>query len=413
MAKRFAVVGAGIIGTCCALALQREGYTVMLFDPAGPGEGASKGNAGVIANNMCLPLATPGILRQVPRMLLDPRAPLVIRWRCLPALMPWLLRFLRSAEPKRMNASAEAMAELLSNALAAYDEQLDHLGMPELIQRKGWLMVYRNAAQFEAARREVDMLRRYGVRAEELTAEEVHAREPALAADVHHAIDFPDCAHTPDPHVLVRRLAEAFTARGGQVVKARITSLDRGVGGQWRLQAASGSQEEADGVVIAAGIDSGDLAKKAGTPLPLESERGYSLTLPVDGHGLQGPLLGGDLRVGITPMESQLRIAGTVELASPDAPPDFRRAETAFSYVRSLLPGLDAEPAGHWMGHRPSLPDSVPVISPAPGSPNVFFAFGHGHLGITTGAVTGRLIADMVAGRQCEMDVHPFRAARF
>lgn len=413
MSKHFAVIGAGIVGTCCALALQRDGYGVTLLDPATPGEGASKGNAGVMATNMCLPVATPGVMREVPRMLFDRQAPLVIRWRYLPALMPWLARFLRSARRERVDAGARALTELLQHALPAYDELLADLGMPDLVQRKGWLMVFRDASAFDAGRRDADMLCRYGVRSEELCGDQVHAREPALASNIRHAIFFPDCAHTLDPCALVRDLASAFEARGGRIVKARITSLERGMNKRWHLRAATGAQEEADGVVISAGIDSRALAGKIGLRLPLESERGYSLTLPSNGLALQGPVLGGDLRVGITPMDGRLRIAGTVELASPKASPDYRRAEMLLPYARSLLPGVASTPDGHWMGHRPSLPDSLPVIAPAPNTENAFLAFGHGHLGLTTGAVTGRLIADMVAGRPPRINVQPFRADRF
>jgi glycine/D-amino acid oxidase-like deaminating enzyme len=412
MRKRIAVVGAGAVGVCCALALQKDGHEVVLLDPAGPGEAASKGNAGVIANNMCIPLATPDLFRQLPQMLLDRRAPLRIVWPYLPWLAPWLVRFFLAARPARVASATKALASILAQALPAYRTLLSDAGMAELMQEDGWLLVYEDARRFEAARRQIDDQRHHGVRIEALSGEDLRARQPALAETIECAYLYPDCAHVLDPLVLVRRLAEVFVVRGGQREVARATVIEPAASRSWQVRTDAGDHH-ADAVVIAAGIWSRPLAAALGVRVPLESERGYSVTLPRPGVGLNGPILSGDYLVGLTPMGASLRIAGTVELASREAPANYARADMLLEMGQRLLPGLDGSGAERWMGHRPSTPDSLPVIGESSACPGVYFAFGHGHLGLTLAAITGDMIADLAAGRPPQLDSKPFRPERF
>jgi glycine/D-amino acid oxidase-like deaminating enzyme len=412
MSKRIAVVGAGAVGTCCALALQKDGHEVVLLDPDGPGEAASKGNAGVIANNMCIPLATPDMFKQLPQMLFDRRAPLRIVWPYLPWLAPWLGRFFLAARPARVASATKALASILAQALPAYRALLKDAGIPEILQEHGWLLVYEDTRRFEAAQRQISEQRRHGVRIEELSGDDLRIRQPALAETIQRAYLYPDCAHVVDPLVLVRRLADTFVARGGQLDVARATAIEAGASQSLQLRSNAGTYR-VDAIVIAAGIWSRPLATSLGARVPLESERGYSLTLPRPGMSLNGPILSGDFLVGLTPMGASLRIAGTVELASVDAPANHARADMLLDMAQRLLPGLDGSGAERWMGHRPSTPDSLPVIGHCHTCPGVYFAFGHGHLGLTLAAITGKMIADLAAGRPPPLDAEPFRPDRF
>lgn len=412
MAKRIMVIGAGVVGICCAISLQKDGHDVVVIDTGLPGEATSKGNAGVIANNMRIPLATPDTLKQLPEMLLNPRAPLRIAWPYLPSLTPWLVRFALAARPTRVASAAKALSSILQEALPAYHTLLDDVGAPELLRHQGWLMVYRDARRFDAAHPRVEEQRQYGVRVDPMSKAEVAALQPDLSDDIQGAFMYPDCAHVNDPLVLVRKLAGAFAERGGCLNPARARSIGRLSGGTLRVRTEQ-EDYEVDAVVVAAGIWSRDLAASIGARVPLESERGYSLTIPAPGVALNGPILSGDHFAGVTPMGTRLRVAGTVELASRDARPNYGRADMLADAVQALFPRVDISDAEKWMGHRPSTPDSLPVLGESQACPGVYFAFGHGHLGVTLAAVTGRITADLASGREPEIDVTPFRAERF
>ena len=410
--KSVVILGAGIVGTCVALLLQDHGWRVTLLDPKAPGEGASKGNAGIIAVDHVTPVAMPGILRQVPHMLLQRKAPLSIRWRYLPRLAPWLYEFLRASRPGRLPAICDALASLMRDAYEAYLPLLDGCGGRDLIKRQGWLMVYESERMFAGARKEFDLKRERGVRVELMGASEIRQLAPAVSRHVRHGAFFPDCGHTINPHRLVRTLARAVEDRGGTIVlgEARDFAFDDG-----RVKAVIGTSGEiaADAVVVACGAWSRPLAARLGSRVPLDTERGYHVTFGAPEVELPFPIVSGDHRFGVTPMENGLRAAGTVEFGGLEAPPSPYRHELLVERTAGLLPGLHTGEQSRWMGFRPSMPDSLPVIGRAPACPNAYFAFGHGHIGITTGAVTARLLAQQMLGRPTDVDLAPFRADRF
>ncbi len=409
--RHVVVVGAGAVGVCCAAYLRRDGHAVTLIDAGEPGDGASKGNGGIIATNMCVPVATPEVLRRVPWMLLDREAPLRIRWRHLPRLAPWLARFVLSARPVTVERIARELAGLLDLALDSYAPLLQYAGAGELIRRGGWLHVFENAQVMADAAATVELQRRCGVRVERLDGPALREREPALSPTIAGGYHYPDCAHTVDPQLLVRTLAEAFVRGGGRLLRGRVDGLEIADG---RVRAVRADAEVAplDAVVIAAGAWSYPLARAVGADVPLDTERGYHLMLPDPGIALRGPLVCGGPDFGITPMRHGIRLAGTVELADLHAPPDPRRSTMLYDMARRILPGLSDAGAAQWMGFRPSLPDSKPVIGVSPGVPNAYLAFGHGHLGVTMAAATGRLIADLVASRTPPIDLAPFSPGR-
>ena len=407
-----AVLGAGIVGTCCALALQREGFRVTLIDRDAPGAGTSSGNAGLIQTGTPMPMATPGMLRQVPSMLLDPRGALVIRWRHLPRLVPWLWRFLRQSAARRAEANARAQMRLLEQVADAFRELVAAAGAGDMLRHKGLLFVYRSAAEARAAGWEMDLFRRNGVRVDTLGADELRQMEPALNRDYTHGFFLPDCFYTVDPRHLTERLAEAFRQAGGVFRTAEVTGIEMGAAGPCGLRTA-GETIPVERLVLAAGVFSRPFARELGIPVPLESARGYHLMLPEESVRLNGPVLDGKRHFAVTPMAGGVRLAGMVELASIEAPPNYERARMLLPLAQDMLPALQGAQAQPWMGHRPATPDSLPVIERSRRYPNTFFAFGHGQLGLTMGAITGLLIADLACGRPPRIDLAPYRSDRF
>ena len=410
--RHFTVVGAGIVGVCCGYALLRDGHRVTLIDRDEPGRGCSFGNGGIIQIGASVPVATPGVLRQVPRMLLDPNGPLVIRWPCLPRLTPYLLRFIASARPDRVEQISIAIATLLDGAIDAFRDMLGAASALEAITGTGELYVYQSEAAYRGARAAHDMRRRRGVWVEDLTADEVRQLVPALGSSVRHGVFLPDCMTAANPFHLTTRLVDAFRRDGGVVHLETLRDIEIGPARRLTLLTDAG-RRGTDGLVLATGAWSRQWAVKLGTRIPMDSERGYHVMLGDPGVELRVPVLSGDHRFGITPMADGIRLAGTAELASLDAPPNYRRAEMMLPLARSLLPDLRVESRDNWMGHRPSTPDSLPVIGRAPDFPEAFFAFGHGHLGLTLGPITGKLIADLAAGRPSPLDMEPYAAERF
>lgn len=407
------VVGAGIVGVCSAFTLQREGWAVTLVDPDEPGEGCSFGNAGILASTNVAPVAMPGVLADVPRMLMDPMSPLAIRWAYLPRLMPWLIGFLRASTPARVEAISIALASLSGRVFEDLAPLVDEAGAGDLLVRRGYVGAYRNPAKLAGMRVELALKRRRGMRVEELGPDELRQLEPALARDIVGGYYLPDAGHTVNPLALTQHLVAAFLRRGGIVRRARVLDFaEFGDAGPRSVVTDSGSIP-CDLAVVAAGAYSRALAARLGADVPLDTERGYHTVLPRPGIEMRMPVMAGDGGFAITPMATGVRLAGTVEFGSVDAAPNYKRIDPLLKHAKALLPGLDLRDGSQWMGRRPSMPDSVPVIGRSPRHRNALLAFGHGHLGLTYAAVTGRLIADLAADRVPVLDVTPFSPARF
>lgn len=406
-----AVIGAGIVGVCCALSLQKEGLRVALLDRAGPGEGCSKGNAGHLAVEHISPLSSPATILQVPKMLMQANGPLVVRWEYLPKLLPWLIRFLLAGRPIQVAAATRAIAALNQGALAAYDVLSETLDLQELIRKEGTLLACESARGLAAARRESCHLSRHGIRSRIMARDELAAFDPALNPDLKGGLYFPDSAHVVDPLRLVQRLAQTFQNRGGQFVQANVDDIVADNGACQLITA--GCDIRARFAVIAAGAWSRPLAAKVGHDVPLDTERGYHFMVLDPSAVPRVPTSSHEQRFVMTPMEHGLRIAGRVELGGLKLPMNPARATQLLPLARNLLPGLGGTRHETWMGFRPTLPDSLPVIDRAREFPQVLFAFGHHHLGLTQAAVTGMLIADLLAGRQPGIDLEPYRVERF
>ncbi len=410
--RHFAVVGAGIVGICCALQLQRDGHRVTVVDYQGPGEGTSRGNAAVIAGGACEPVAMPGILGRVPGMLTDPLGPLAIRWSYLPRLAPWLLRFIAASRPDRVEDISKALRELSLRCVAAFKPLTEAAKISDMIRDTGWLSVYKTEASFKHARDEFELQERRGVKFDVLTGDQVRQMEPSLAPIFDRGVYFPENSMTVNNFRLVQRLAEDFLARGGRLLNEKVIDVVAGPQGPSEL-VTEGGRHPIEAVVVAAGAWSRELTRRLGHRVPLDTERGYHVMLPDPGVMPRMPIHIGDHGFVATPLEHGLRFAGTVELGGLQAAPNWNRADILLKHGRTIFPGLREGGLDRWMGYRPSFPDSLPVISGSPKMPNTYFAFGHGHLGLSFAAITGKMIADLAAGRESGFDRRPYRVDRW
>ena len=407
--KNIIVVGAGIAGMNCALQLQRDGHRVTVVDRLDPGEGCSFGNAGFISPGSATPRATPKLLRKVPGYLLDRRGPLHLRWSYLPQAMPWLLRFARASDPRVVETGKKGLRALHAPAFDIYDSLID---TSDIIRRLGQLHIFETDAAFAESRALNEQRRASGIAVEELDQAALRQMVPELSSICRHALFFPDNGHTVSPVRLVRTLADRFASEGGTVERRSVEGFETTNGNVTAVRSSEGS-DTADLVVIAAGAWSARLTRQLGDAVPLETQRGYHLELPTPGVSLRIGLQSHERNFTITPMENGLRMAGTAEFAGLDAPPDYRRARMLYDHTKRFFPDLRDDDAREWMGHRPTTPDSLPVVDRASRHANVYYAFGHGHTGLSGSPMTGKLIADMVAGREPSIDPTPYRLSRF
>jgi D-amino-acid dehydrogenase len=412
MRQRVAVIGAGVVGLSCASYLQMHGHDVTLIDPRPPGEYCSFGNAGCFSRCSCVPLGLPGTWKDVPGWLMDPAGPLFIPLRYGLRITPWLWRFQRSTSMARVNRIADALHALLTVTLDKWRPLAARAGVPELIVQQGYAFTYESEAAFAADALGREIRRARGVNIDVLTGPDIRGFDPALSPRLTHLVLLPEQGHCPNPLRLSRALAERLRAGDAHFVNQPATAFDVVDGRVVRIR-TGGDTIDTTAVVIAAGAHSNGLSSQLGSHVPLETERGYHVMLESPNAVPRIPVASGEGKYFVTPMEGGLRIAGTVELAGLHAPPNYKRADALLEKAKRLLPELRPGKFERWMGHRPSLPDSMPVIGRAPRASNAYLAFGHGHVGLTAAAPTGEIIADLVGGRAPFMNIAPFSADRF
>jgi len=345
-------------------------------------------------------------------MLADPLGPLAIRWSYLPRLTPWLLRFMAAGGTRRVEEISIALGGLMEGALAAYTPLLAQADAKDMIRRTGWACVYESEAGFRRYQPMLELQRRRSVPFEVLEPEALRQLEPSLAPIFTQAVLYPEVGHSVNSFRMVQVLAGTFQKNGGALHRAAVHGFDIGPEGPRAVLTEAGPVP-CDGVVVAAGAWSKPLAAELGAPVPLETERGYHVQFPEPGIAPRLPIYSVERAFVATPLELGLRCAGTVELGGLQAPPNWARAEAIARHARRWFPDLRTEGATRWMGFRPSMPDSLPVIGRSPRFSNVFLAFGHGHCGMILGARTGALVAALAAGRDPGLDMTPYRADRF
>jgi glycine/D-amino acid oxidase-like deaminating enzyme len=404
-----AVIGAGVVGLTIALELAEAGRDVVLVDPGKPGMGASYGNAGTIAGYATSPVGTPDVLRSLPSLLLSRTSPLAIRHRALPELTPWLLRFLWQSLPAQAERNARAIAGLLDGAAARWDDLALRVSGAGILQRRGCLYVCETPQALAAAGAEMDRRRALGVEVELIGPDRLAELEPGLPKGPAGAAFFTDATFLDDPGRMMGLLASAVLARARHlpVATERLTRGPDGV-----MIEGPGLHLHARKVVIAAGAHSRKLALQAGDRIPLDTERGYHVEWDMAEPLLARPTCPTARGFYFCPMAGRLRVAGTVELGGLTLPPSPHRIRKLVEGARVFFPELGV-PDREWMGFRPSLPDSLPVIGPSRGGAEVIHAFGHGHLGVTMAPMTARIVGDLIAGRPPALDIAPYRAGRF
>ena len=407
------VVGAGIVGLALAWRLRRAGATVAVLDPKPPGEGTSFGNAGAISASSVVPLAMPGVLRDVPKMLLDRDAALHVPADYWLRALPWFARFIAAARPGRVAQVAAALDQLHRLAVERHLALAQEIGAPELITCAGHLYLYRSPQQLAKEAANWRLRREHGARVETLDRAALTALEPAVGAAYTLAQFLPDHAHCVNPHRYCLALAEALRRAGVTFLRDKALEITLAEGRATGVRGEAGHYP-AQRLAIAAGAWSADLLRPLGYRIPLESQRGYHIMLPRPGVSLGRCLIPADRKIFVTPMEGGLRVGGTVEFGGTARPPTPHRAALLRQDLAAVLPQASTEGVeGFWMGHRPCLPDSLPVIGMSARIGHLGFAFGHGHLGLTGAATTADLLAPALLGQAPNAPLAAFAAERF
>lgn len=409
------VVGGGIVGLCNALALQRAGYRVSLIDRGTPGRETSYGNAGVLSESSVAVLNSPGLLKALPKLLLGRSNGLRYSPLFVVKRLGWMLRFLSHCTPRHWRAAARALRELQVLSLAQHKDWIAEAGVQDLLRHGGWMKVFRSEASFAAYAAELALYDEVGVRYTVFDREQLRQIEPGLKPIYEKAVLFDDTCGVSNPAALTDAYLALFTAAGGIVVEGSVTSLrQHGNGWEVRFAGADDSVLNGDGVVLAAGAWTAEIARWLGYDLPLGWERGYHLHLaPADGPQLNRAVNDMDGGFVIAPMQQGVRITSGVELTDRDAPPDYKQIRRSVAMAREahdMKAELETEP---WMGRRPTMVDSLPVIGPAPRHRGLWFNFGHQHVGLSMAPGSALAITAMVDGTSPPLDTTPFRAERF
>lgn len=417
--RRVVVIGAGAVGCATAIEALRAGMDVTVVEPAAAGgrHATSYGNAGWLSSHSVIPPVLPGAWRKVPGWLIDPQGPLSVRWRYLPTALPWLAGFLASGWTEaRVQRTAHALRALLADAPALHQRLAAEAGASHLIEQRGLLHVYRSRQEFEAEALAWRVRARTGVQWDEWDHATLRDREPDLDARYAFGVFVGEAGHCRDPGAYVARLAEHARALGARWARTRATGF-RIEGGRLRAVLTHDAEIACDAAAICGGAHSAALAAAAGSPVPLESERGYHVQVSQPGRGPRNPMMVSEGKLVVHWMDGGLRVAGQVEIAGLQAPPDWARADILYRYLRSMFAGLpetaDAPGVDRWLGHRPSMPDGLPCIGHSAGTPDVVLAFGHGHVGLGGSARTGIWAAELLAGKPPSETLAPFSPDRF
>ena len=407
---KIGIIGAGIQGVCNALFLQKNGYKVTLFDRDEPGNlSASYGNAGHFSPYASVPLNRPDVLTDVPSMLLSSTGPLALRWNYVPKMIPWFLKFILNCSKKKMMHTAKNMHQILNLALPAFDELFDEVDISGLVEKKGVIYVW-NDQNLTSRELEINIRKELGVEQQILTPKEIHDLEPNIKPFYHGGVFYSYARHTRNPKKVLLKLFDLFLAKGGKFLKINIQDLK--FDGESPIVKSETQQFIFDKIVIACGAFSKKLTDKLNEKIPLDTERGYHVQFKGCDHLISRPVVFTNRGFGITPMEQGLRVVGTVEFGGLKNPLSKSRIKNLIEGAKYMLDGLP-EHQDEWLGFRPSLPDFLPVIGPSKNYKNVFYSFGHNHLGWTLGAISGKIISKMIANENTNLNLEPYSSRRF
>ena len=407
--KKIGIIGAGIQGVCNALFLQKKGYEVTIFDKYEPGSSASYGNAGHFSPYASVPLNRPDVLSDVPSMLLSTRGPLALKWNYVYKMLPWFYSFVKNCRENKMMHTAKYMHQILDLSLPAFDELFEEINLDGLIEHKGIMYVWTNKSQ-KSRNLEINLRNNLGVKQRLLSPKEIHDLEPNLKPFYDGGVIYDYARHARNPKKILIKLFENFTLKGGKFLKLNIEKLDFD---EEKPVIRSETQRFIfDKLVIACGAFSKKFTDKLHENIPLETERGYHVHFKGYENLISRPIVYADKGFGMTPMEQGLRVVGTVEFGGLENPLSKSRISNLVLNAREMLDGLP-EHNDEWLGFRPTLPDFLPIIGPSKNFKNVFYSFGHHHLGWTLGAISGKIISSMISDENTNLDLEPYSSLRF
>ena len=407
---KIGIIGAGIQGVCNALFLQKNGYNVTLFDRDEPGSlSASYGNAGHFSPYASLALNRPDVLTDVPSMLLSATGPLALRWNYVPKMIPWFLKFILNCSKKKMMHTAKYTHQILDLALPAFDELFDEVDISGLVEKKGIMYVW-NDQNLASRELEISIRKEIGVEQQILSPKEIHDLEPNIKPFYHGGVYYSYAKHTRNPKKILLKLFDNFLKKDGKFLKINIQSLN--IEEEKPILKSEVQSFSFDKVVIACGAFSKKLTDNLNEKIPLDTERGYHVHFKDCEHLISRPVVFANRGFGITPMEQGLRVVGTVEFGGLNNSLSKSRIRNLINGAKYMLDGLPKH-EDEWLGFRPSLPDFLPVIGPSKNYKNVFYCFGHNHLGWTLGAISGKIISKMIANENTNLNLEPYSSRRF
>ena len=405
------VIGAGIQGVCTSLFLIKKGFKVTLIDREDPGrESASYGNAGHFSPYASIPINRPDILADVPSMLINSTGPLALRWNYVPKMIPWFLRFMKNCSKKKMMHTAKYMHQILNLALPAYDELFKDIDISELVESKG-IIYFWTKNDLKSRELEINIRNELGVKQQLLTPHEIHDLEPHINKIYHGGVLYPYAKHTKNPRKVLLKLFDLFIKKGGLFERQNVKTISFTSNKQPVIKTDLNFYTF-DKAVVACGAFSKKLTDQVDEKIPLDTERGYHVHFKGHDHLLSRPVIFLNRGFGITPMEQGLRVVGTVEFGGLDNPPSKKRIRNLVNGAKYLFPELGNH-HDEWLGFRPTLPDFLPVIGPSKNYKNLFYSFGHHHLGWTLGAISGKILAGMIAKENTNLDLSPYNSLRF
>ena len=408
----FTVIGSGIIGISSALALQKEGFRVTVVDREKPGRSCSFGNAGAISPSSALPNSLPGVMYKVPGWLFREDGPLFIQWKYFPKLIPWLIRFLNSANWDKVEETTSSLLTLHASCFRLYQDLVKEIGAEDLIVESPVINLYKKEEDFKSALSFWKILKDKGIEYEELDEPLVRENEPNLSSDYQFGVLFRNSGFSSNPFRLVEKMSERFLSDGGDFIHEYVQNIKSDEHGKITLKLEN-REIQSERVLVAAGAWSHQLSSQLGVKIPLETERGYHVTLNSKEGGPKNIVMEAGHKFMATPMEKGVRFAGTAEFAGLKTPANQTRAEILLKLGKKMYPQLEDGETSDWMGHRPSIPDSRPVIDFCPNNKKIIFAFGHGHRGLIGAPMTAQLVAELASGKKPSIDISAFNSTRF
>jgi len=405
------VLGGGVIGLSVALRMLNSGREVVLIDPEKPGSGTSYGNAGTIAEYAVLPIGSPDVLKRLPSLLFNKNSPIAIKRSEFLSLAPWLIKFLYQSMPKQAAKNAQSIAKILVNSRLRWEELASQINGSSLLNTNGSIYIYKSKSIYDAGLKDINYRKTLGLNAQMLNPSELNKLEPNINLTEGGASYFPDCAYMSDPGKMMKLLLDACIEKGCQVIRQTAQNIERSNNGV-KITLDDKSKILSKHLVISAGAFSKKFAKQAGDNIPLDVERGYHVEYDMKEPLLSRPCCSADGGFYMSPMSGRLRVVGTVELGGLSPHISKHRISHLEKGALNYFPELGNSNRA-WLGFRPSIPDSKPVISASRKGNDIVYAFGHGHIGLTLAPITAEIVESIIIEKKPPIPINEFSVQRF